>query len=202
MKFKNFIFDFGNVLYKITPHRTIAKFAELSGMNPDFFRSEEFIEKYINSFERGEFSEDEFRNIIRNDLNLDLADEGFNAAWNLTLDGIFIDSIDLVSSAKQLGKVFLLSNTNPIHARRFIPECRQLFDFFDEIYLSYELLSLKPDPLIFRKMLDLSCINPHESIFIDDQPANIKTANQIGLATILVDNRQILSDIFHTVIKS
>ena len=46
---------------------------------------------------------------------------------------------------------------------------------------------MKPDPGIFQFMLDDAGILPAETLFLDDSPANIAAAAQLGIQTMLVE---------------
>ena len=64
----------------------------------------------------------------------------------------------------------------------------QRFDFFKEfrgILVSGREKLIKPDPKIFQLLFQRFNISPSESLFIDDNEANIKTAKSLGLQGIL-----------------
>ena len=49
---------------------------------------------------------------------------------------------------------------------------------------------MKPDAGIFEYMLADAGILPEETIFLDDSPANIATADSLGIHTLLVEKNQ------------
>ena len=55
-------------------------------------------------------------------------------------------------------------------------------DYFDKIYLSYELHELKPSEAIFRKVIADSGVIPSETLFIDDGRKNVDAAQALGFA--------------------
>ena len=59
---------------------------------------------------------------------------------------------------------------------------------FDGIVVSGEEKLIKPDPEIFKVLLDRYNLKAEESVFIDDSPANIKTAEGLGFKAVLFDN--------------
>ena len=84
--------------------------------------------------------------------------------------------------------VYLLSNTNEIHwqwscLHAFRYKAFRAEDFFEHIYLSYEMKMAKPDADIFQKVLDETGILPNETLFIDDSEANCRTAEALGIST-------------------
>ena len=58
------------------------------------------------------------------------------------------------------------------------------FELFDDIILSGEVKLLKPDPAIFRLTLNRIKHKPDECLLIDDSPANIASAQDLGIATV------------------
>lgn len=56
-------------------------------------------------------------------------------------------------------------------------------DYFEHIFLSYEMKMAKPDEEIFRKVLDDAGLDPKETFFIDDSEANCMTARSLGIST-------------------
>jgi putative hydrolase of the HAD superfamily len=58
--------------------------------------------------------------------------------------------------------------------------------FFDRIYLSHRVGLRKPDPKIFELVLRENKLNPSETLFIDDSPQHIESANLLGIQTIHV----------------
>jgi putative hydrolase of the HAD superfamily len=52
---------------------------------------------------------------------------------------------------------------------------------FDVLVWSYQLCMTKPDPAIFRYVLEKLGTRPEETLFIDDQPVNVEAANAMGM---------------------
>jgi putative hydrolase of the HAD superfamily len=81
----------------------------------------------------------------------------------------------------------VLSNNNPaaMVAIRgaFTADGHTMDDYFDKIYLSYELHELKPSEAIFRKVIADSGVIPSETLFIDDRRSNLEAAAAFGIAT-------------------
>ena len=81
--------------------------------------------------------------------------------------------LDLLLELRKKYVVYLLSNTNEIHwqwscLHAFRYKAFRAEDFFEHIYLSYEMKMAKPDADIFQKVLDETGILPNETLFIDD----------------------------------
>ena len=125
-KIKNFILDFGDVLYEIDKTNAVKGFMNLSKGN---FSRKEFELKLLSSdslytkFEKGELDSNEFRKAMRKEFVLVCNNYEFDLAWNSILVGLFNDSLEIVKRLKTLGNVVLLSNTNPIHYKYFSEQC-------------------------------------------------------------------------------
>ena len=64
----------------------------------------------------------------------------------------------------------------------FTADGHTMDDYFDKIYLSYELHELKPSEAIFRKVIADSGVIPAETLFIDDGRKNVDAAQALGFA--------------------
>jgi putative hydrolase of the HAD superfamily len=67
---------------------------------------------------------------------------------------------------------------------------------FVKDYYSHEIHERKPDLSSYKKVIELSGINPDESIFIDDLEKNIIGAQQSGLKTFWMKEGMEMTEIF------
>ena len=115
-------------------------------------------------------------------------DARIDAAWNSFLGSIPTYKLDLLLKLREKYVVYLLSNTNEIHWKW---SCKHAFhykafrveDYFERIFLSYEMKMVKPDVAIFEKLLEESGIDPKETFFIDDSTENCRVAETLGIST-------------------
>ncbi len=101
-------------------------------------------------------------------------------------------NIALLGALKDKGyKLYVISNWDPNSFRLFQMKFPEVFTYknqpiFDGIVTSGTAGILKPEPAIFEKCLADHHINPTHALFIDDEPANITTADkEFGMYTIL-----------------
>jgi putative hydrolase of the HAD superfamily len=199
---KNFIFDFGGVLYEIDHQKTLKAFASLS-TQPDKFTNES-IKTFSNdpsliAFEKGDITIAEFRDGIRESMHLLADDVQIDLAWNKTLIELYYYAIPILTEIKKLGNIVLMSNTNILHYNHFEPECRELFSMFDKTFFSFKIGKRKPDEDFFKHVLNKTGFNPKETLFIDDSYINIQTAEHLDIKTFHVYGSQTLSDLLHSV---
>lgn len=199
-KIKNFIFDFGGVLYSIDQKKTLTEFSRLSkqpelltGLDIGIF----YHDPLFLDYEKGNLTSAEFRYILKKRFFIECSDYEFDKAWNATLLAETKEAYNLVSEIKKSGKVILLSNTNEIHYVHFFRQCERLFTLFDDLFISFKIHKRKPEPDIFLYTLDISGFKPHETLFVDDSQQNLNAAKALGINTFLVENDSLssLSDI-------
>ncbi len=108
--------------------------------------------------------------------------------WESMLKGEFPRSVELLRRLKEQGYgIYGLTNwsaeTIPIAFAKY-----DFFSLFDGIVVSGEEKLIKPDPKIYRILLERYNLSAENTLFIDDSPANIEAASQLGFQTILFDN--------------
>lgn len=102
---------------------------------------------------------------------------------------IYDYAYDWVCGLKEKGyKVYALSNwSEPAYYSNLDTNLRFLSKM-DGAVISFQEGIIKPNPEIYQRICDRYHINPVEAVFIDDNAANIKAANEFGLHTILFQN--------------
>lgn len=190
---KNIIFDLGGVLVGLNRSACIEAFTKIGFPGFDQILNEYLQGGFFLEYEKGEISTDEFRDIIRSyidpEIRESITDLQIYQAMGSFLDIIPQYKLDLIISLKKSYRIFMLSNSNPIAIDVVRPYFERdglvLEDYFDKLYLSYQMKMAKPDPEIFKSLLSDSGIKAEETLFIDDSPANIATAANLGFETIL-----------------
>lgn len=185
---KNLIIDFGGVLIDLDRQRCIENFKKLGLPDVevvlDIYHQQDFFQKY----EKGLITSAEFRDVIRERIGKPVTDAQIDDAWNSFLVSIPAAKLDLLLNLRKDYVVYLLSNTNEIHwqwscQHAFPYKTFRVEDYFEHIYLSYEMNMAKPDAEIFQKVLDDTGIIPAETLFIDDSAANCRAAEALGITT-------------------
>lgn len=185
---KNLIIDFGGVLIDLNRQRCIENFRKLGLADVDAMLDIYHQQDFFRNYEKGLISSAGFRDIIRGKIGKPVDDARIDEAWNSFLVGIPAFKLDLLLELRKEYVVYLLSNTNEIHWQW---ACRHAFpykafrvgDYFERIFLSFEMKMAKPDAEIFQKVLDDTGILPQETLFIDDSDANCRTAEVLGIST-------------------
>ena len=185
-KLKNVVFDLGGVLIDLDFKSALNALQEAGFTNVKEQLQTFDREGIFAKFELGEINAEEFREAIRKNAKVTLADEDIDKIWNLMLLEIPREKLELILELRGKYMVYLLSNTNPIH---WDYACKNAFnyhgfrvnDYFEETFLSYEMHLAKPDKAIFEKMMQDANLLPEDTIFIDDSEANCKAAEELGI---------------------
>lgn len=189
---KNIIFDLGGVLINLDPSLTHRAFEKAGAKVAEHFT---FTHQHtlIQEFEVGKMEVGEFRQMFCGIFNTAMHETEFDSAWNAMLLDIPGERLELLRRLKQQYNIYLLSNTNFLHHAFIIEYLRvhhgiENFDaMFHKAYYSHTLGLRKPDEAIYRHVLNENNLNPSETLFFDDNAANIEGAKAVGVQCVLVD---------------
>ncbi len=140
----------------------------------------------IGQVERGEITEDEFDNRLRQML----IDAGHAVPDVPLISGLFRDAIpdgalwDVAHELRQASvTTAVLSNS---WGRSLYPFDR-MSATFDEILISEDVGLRKPDPAIYQLMLARLGLAANTCVFVDDLPRNVDAAAELGMNAVWHD---------------
>lgn len=185
---KNLLIDFGGVLVDLNRPRCIEHFRRIGWEEAGTMLDACHQQGIFHRMDEGTITTAEFRDAIRQQIGHHVPDADIDNAWYSFLDGIPANKLELLLELKKHYHVFLLSNVGSLHWEW---SCKHLFsyqghrveDYFERIFLSYRLKMTKPNPAIFRTVLQETGIVPAETLFIDDSAENCRVAETLGIAT-------------------
>jgi len=199
---KNIIFDLGNVLLNLDFDASIIAFQELGLDKAVLDRQQAYADPVFYNLEVGKITPEFFRQKAREILNNpDLNDEQIDDAWYAMILDIPPHRVEAVQKLNKKYNVYLFSNTNQIHIERLRAEFMEKYGFefpslFKEVYYSHEIHDRKPELSSFNKVIELSGVDPNESIFIDDLENNIIGAQKAGLKTFWLKEGMEMTELF------
>jgi 2-haloacid dehalogenase len=96
------------------------------------------------------------------------------------LGGDIAGTVELLAELREAGvPLYALTNwsaeTFGIARERY-----RFLEWFDGVLVSGEERMIKPDPAIFQLLLDRFGLDPETTFYIDDSPANVAAASQLG----------------------
>ena len=181
---RNIVLDWGGILIDLDDQRSIDEFHRIGAREVAKYVEECRVEDMFLRLELGQIDTAQFcREAREQDPVYSGCDEALCYAWNVLLAGIPEHRLQRLEELKRHGRLFLLSNTNEIHweyARRWWqPE-----QYFEKIFLSYEMHQVKPSREIFEQILQDGGMKAEETLFIDDSKRNCEAAAALGIQTI------------------
>lgn len=179
---KAVIFDLGRVLIDFDYGIAAKKAASSCSRAPkeifDFF----FDSELTTVFEEGRISSVDFFHKVKEEIELNLSYEEFLPIWNeiffLTDDNRAV--YDLIVNLRGTYRLALLSNINELHFY-YLKNNFAVFEPFHHVLLSFELKFIKPNPLIYKKTLEILRLTPEEVFYTDDRPELIQAARSLGI---------------------
>jgi len=188
---KNIVFDLGAVLIDWNPRHFYRKvFADEKEM--EYFLTQVYSPSQNIRSDAGEPFEQVAAELIRQFPEYEKQIALYYAHWAEMLGGEVIGSVQILRELKaKKVPVFALTNWS---AQTF-PTARKLFPFlaeFDGIVVSGEEKCIKPDPQIYKILLNRYHLQASETIFIDDNPANVAGAVALGMTGIHFTSPQAL----------
>lgn len=188
---KNIIFDLGGVLAHLNIERCRAAYRSL-GMHAvaDLLHPSHACE-LLERLERGDNTFAEICDQMRQMTGCcEVTNEQIAWAYGEFITEIPLRKLRLIERLREKGvHTYVLSNNNEAAMQairqHFLRDGKPMEEYFDKVYLSYQMKALKPSPAIFQQMIADSGMKPEESLFIDDSPRNIEAAHALGFQVYL-----------------
>ena len=182
------VFDLGNVLINYTFARTFEKWAELTGYSSDFFQKKYKFDSFLYEYEIGKLSSEDYFSYLTQLFCIDWNFSIFEQGWNNIHLGVPKGILPLLENLEKKYSLYILSNTNILHASYWKSQFPQITRFFTQIFCSHELHCHKPEPVIYQKVLEQIRCDPDKILFFDDVPKNVLGAQKIGIEAYTVKN--------------
>lgn len=186
---KNIIFDIGNVLVGFEPQEYIKSFHFSPGKEKAITKA--LFGTYAwNEYDRGALSMEEIEKLFAANAPeyQEAVVQVFRGAFQCITRQDY--AIPWLQKLKAKGfRLYYLSNYSD-HMRQNTLKALDFLPYMDGGLFSYEVHQIKPEPGIFRSLLDrYSQLRPEESVFFDDSPANIEAAANLDFNAILFRNK-------------
>ncbi len=189
------IFDLGGVVIDLDRLSAVAAYKEL-GLDDAGNMLGEYGQKWpFLPLEEGKFTTAEFFDTLRGLCRKGVSDMQIQDAFEAFLVGIPTERLHRLEQLRQAGyRIYVLSNTNAVMyhgwiAREFRKANRSVNDYFDGIVTSFEEGMCKPEPELFRIVVDRYGLDPGKTLMLDDSETNCNGARSIGLQAIRIDNK-------------
>jgi putative hydrolase of the HAD superfamily len=200
--FEAVIWDFGGVLTS-SPFEAFARFEAERGLPADIIRrtnTANHLENAWAKFERAEVDIETFdRLFAAESLALGAEVRGRDVLPLLSGD-LRPEMVEALRRIKSKFKTGCITNNLPANAigsaggrTLYVAEVMALFDHVIE---SAKIGLRKPDPKIYRMMVEALGVDPKRCIYLDDLGINLKPAREMGMTTIkVVGAKQALAEL-------
>lgn len=182
MKIRNIIFDFGGVLIDWNP-RYVYRNVFQDEVEMEFFLENICSSEWNLRQDAGRSFTEATEELTNQFPQYEKEIEIYYANWTEMIGGTIEENVVLIEYLKDKYRLFGLTNWSsesfPIVFNQY-----SFFKEFEGIVVSGTEKIVKPDPKIYKLLLSRYRIKVNESLFIDDNLANIKAACKLGFETI------------------
>jgi putative hydrolase of the HAD superfamily len=186
------IFDFGGVITS-SPFDAFARFETERGLPADIIRrtnAANHLENAWARFERAEVDLDAFDELFAAESRALGAEVRGRDVLPLLSGDLRPEMVEALRRIKARFKTGCITNNLPNNAIRnangrsiYVADVMALFDHVIE---SAKIGMRKPDPRIYRMMIESLGVDPNNCVYLDDLGVNLKPARDMGMTTIKV----------------
>jgi putative hydrolase of the HAD superfamily len=180
---KNWVFDLGAVLLEWNPQAIAGIFTADIALQKillqEIFQHPDWL-----AMDRGELPETGA--IPRAAQRTNLNQQQVRCLFNIVRESLTVipGTLGVLEAAKAKGlNLYCLSNMSPENYA-YLKQKYPFFSYFHGIVISGLENVVKPDKKIFEILLQRFALQPEETLFIDDRPENIRSAQQLGMSAI------------------
>ncbi len=177
---RNVVFDLGNVLISFKPAEYL-EHKKYSQKLKETILKDVFASREWQRLDDGSMTVGEAINSIS--LNSSLKRDEIAHIFNLRTEIIFplTRNIKLLPELKKHGfKLYYLSNF-PLDIFDEVKNGYYFFKYFDGGVISSEVKLLKPEPAIYKLLLEKYSLLPEECFYIDDIEPNVFSSESVGM---------------------
>jgi putative hydrolase of the HAD superfamily len=188
------IWDFGGVL-TTSPFEAFARFETERGLPADIIRRTNANNHWENAwakFERAEVDLEAFDQLFAAESLALGAEVRGRDVLPLLVGDLRPEMVEALRRVKATFKTGCITNNLPANSMGS-PGGRSLYiaevmALFDHVIESAKIGLRKPDPRIYRMMIEALGVDPRNCVYLDDLGVNLKPAREMGMTTIKVLN--------------
>ena len=178
MKYKNIVFDFGNVLVKFDPDRLVRVYCPEDN---DFEIVKDKLFYDWDLLDSGRIDYEDYMDNAQSMVPKHLvpAFRQIRNEWYMHMDPIK-ETWKLINDLKEKGyKLYVLSNAPTFFADH--ASYYNIVNKFDAMIFSGPIKLAKPEPEIYEYLFNKYDLKPEECFFLDDKEININAAKALGM---------------------
>ncbi len=180
------VFDLGNVLIEIDFMRCVHAWSHRGRIPPEQIMARFRMDRSYEAFEQGHLPAGAYFETLRRQLGLQLDDAIMADGWNRIIGGEKPGIRECILKLKPHFPLYVLTNTNAVHAAAWGRRHRELLRHFAHLFVSSEMGCRKPDSAAFRAVAAFAGVPAERILFLDDSPENVEGATMAGMQAIRV----------------
>ena len=188
--FEGFIFDYGGVLVHSQTAEDQARMAAIASVPPETFMEAYWADRL--DYDKGLVTNVQYWSDIAKKCSIALTAQQIDnlseldsKSW-MRFDQPMWDWIDELRRAGK--RVAMLSNM-PRELGEALKSRTDRLDAFDQVTLSYEVRSAKPEAAIYEGCLEGLGTAPEQTLFLDDRIENVQGAEMLGIRGVQFTSR-------------
>jgi glucose-1-phosphatase len=187
-KIKAIIFDIGRVLVRLDIAGAMAGLKGVALSPEETWKAIERDPSW-HDWQEGRMKPRDWHLHIGRKLGVNTPFEKFSEVWNRVLDPRPQVEPEFLEYLSKHYCLAVLSNTDPIHVEA-LEKNFDFFRFFKKRIYSCAVGTSKPSPLIFREALRACKVKADQTLYIDDIPAYVQAARQLGMQGIVFQSAE------------
>jgi 2-haloacid dehalogenase len=177
------VFDVGNVLLRWDPRNLYRKIFD-DEARMEWFLSTVCTSEWNVEQDRGRDWDQAVSLLVAQHPDQETPIRAFHERWHETVSGTFEQNVSVLEQLRRSAVPnYCITNFSGVKFK----EAQLRYPFlsgFDGVIVSGDERLLKPDPAIYRLLLDRYGLNAGDCIFIDDSEANVQGAREVGMQAI------------------
>lgn len=188
------IFDLGNVVFRCDHMATYRIWARYTGGDAGEIARRHPMNPTWEEFERGCIGGVEYWRHVRDAVGLDLTWEQFVEGWNAIYFEVYEEVAQALDRLRSRLTVVALTNTNALHCLAWQVKYAAVLRSFQRVFVSSDMGLRKPQPAIYRAVLQEIGTPAASALFFDDNAANVAAGRQLGIDSVLVEGSESVID--------
>lgn len=169
------LFDLGGVILESLGFQEWRKLLNDTTSTGDELKSGWLRSPVCMAFEKGEISPQEFAQGLVDEFALSVDAAHILRVYPDWVLGFYPGADRLLAGLRNTHRIACLSNTNELHWRA------EWAAHFDDAFVSHFIGMVKPDPDIYRHVVDALDCDAADILFFDDSTINVVAARDAGL---------------------
>ena len=190
-RYAGVIFDYGGVLAFHPTAAESARMANVAGLPAPVFHQLYWADRL--AYDRGQTRAEEYWNDLARRGGIVLDSQQISRLIEADVESwLKFDSkmYDFAESLRRSGKRIAVLSNMPRELGEALKARTEGFAPFAHVTLSYEVQSVKPEPVIYEHCLAGMGLRPEEALFLDDRIENIQGAKRLGIEGVQFTSRE------------